>query len=53
MKKLIIVMVGLGLTFGTVAAFAAQDAPKKEETGKKAGKKKGGKKKEDTTKKQG
>jgi len=51
MKKLMTLMLGMALTFGTVAVVFAQDAPKKEE--KKAGKKKGGKKKEETPKKEG
>ena len=52
MKRLMSVMLGLCLAFGTVAIVAAQDAPKKE-TEKKSGKKKGGKKKEETPKKDG
>lgn len=48
MKKLMTLMLGMALTFGSVAAFAQE---KKEET-KKAGKK-GGKKKDDTKKKEG
>jgi hypothetical protein len=43
MKKLMTLMLGMTLAFGTVAVTFAQDAPKKEE-GKKAPKKKGGKK---------
>jgi len=51
MKKLMTLMLGMTLMFGTVAVVFGQDAPKKEE-GKKAGKKKGGKKKTgDDTKK--
>jgi hypothetical protein len=50
MKKLIPLMVGLCLTFGTIATFA-QETPKKEETPVKKGKKKGGKKKAETPKK--
>ena len=46
MKKLMTLMLGLTLAFGTVAAAFAQDAPKKEE------KKKGKKKKKDDTKKE-
>ena len=34
MKKLIPLMIGLCLTFGTVVAFAQADPPKKEDTGK-------------------
>ena len=52
MKKLIPLMIGLSLAFGTVAVTFAQETPKKEDT-KKAGKKKGGKKKEETPKKDG
>ena len=52
MKKLMSLMLGMCLAFGTVAIVSAQDAPKKD-TEKKAGKKKGGKKKEDTPKKEG
>lgn len=51
MKKLMTLMLGLSLAFGTVAVTFAQDAPKKEE--KKGSKKKGGKKKEETPKKDG
>jgi len=40
MKKLIPLMLGLVLAFGTVAVTFGQDAPKKEETKKKKGKKK-------------
>jgi hypothetical protein len=51
MKKMMTLMLGMSLMFGTVAVVFGQDAPKKEE-GKKAGKKKGGKKKsDDSTKK--
>jgi len=52
MKKLLAVMIGLGLTLGVVATSFAQDT-KKEESTKKKGGKKGGKKKEDTEKKGG
>ena len=52
MKKLMTLMLGLTLAFGTVAVSFAQEAPKKEE-GKKKGGKKGGKKKEETPKKEG
>ncbi|HTS61264.1 MAG TPA: hypothetical protein VMH28_04525 [Candidatus Acidoferrales bacterium] len=52
MKKLIVLMVGLGLAFTTIATSFAQDT-KKEESTKKKGGKKGGKKKEDTEKKGG
>ena len=47
MKKLMTLMLGLTLAFGTVAASFGQDAPKKEEK-----KKKGKKKKSDDTKKE-
>ena len=50
MKKLMTLMLGMTLAFGTVAVTFGQDAPKKDDT-KKAGKKKGGKKKTDDTKK--
>ena len=52
MKKLMTLMLGMSLAFGTVAAVFAQDTPKKEDS-KKASKKKGGKKKEETPKKEG
>jgi hypothetical protein len=52
MKKLMVLMLGLGLAFGTVATSFAQET-KKEESGKKKSGKKGGKKKEDTEKKGG
>ena len=42
MKKLITLMLGMALAFGSVAVTFAQDAPKKEEEGKKKGKKKKG-----------
>ena len=48
MKRLMTLMLGMALAFGTVAVSFAQDAPKKEE-GKK---KKGGKKKDDSKKKE-
>lgn len=50
MKKLMTLMLGMALAFGTVAVTFAQDAPKKEEgkkAGKKGGKKKDGEKKEE------
>jgi hypothetical protein len=40
MKKLIPLMLGLTLAFGSVAVAFAQDTPKKEDTKKKKGKKK-------------
>ena len=42
MKKLMTLMLGLTLAFGSVAVTFAQDAPKKEDEGKKKGKKKKG-----------
>ena len=51
MKKLMTLMLGLSLAFGTVAAVYAQDTPKKDDT--KKSKKKGGKKKEEAPKKDG
>jgi hypothetical protein len=52
MKKLMTVMLGLALTFSTVAVTFAQD--KKEDSKKSPKKKKkGGKKKEETPKKEG
>jgi hypothetical protein len=39
MKKLMTLMLGLGLAIGSVAVTFAQDAPKKEEGKKKKGKK--------------
>ena len=45
MKKLMTLMLGMALAFGTVAVTFAQDAPKKED-GEKKGGKKGGKKKD-------
>jgi hypothetical protein len=52
MKKLMTLMLGLGLALGTVASTGfAQE--KKEDMPKKGSKKKGGKKKEETPKKEG
>jgi hypothetical protein len=48
MKKLMTLMLGMTLMFGTVAVVFGQETPKKEDTGK-TGKKKGGKKKKDET----
>ena len=42
MKKLMTLMLGLALAFGTVAASYAQDQPKKDDSKKKKGKKKKG-----------
>jgi hypothetical protein len=53
MKKLMTLMLGLTLAFGTVAVTFGQETPKKEDTTKKKGGKKGGKKKEETPKKEG
>ena len=54
MKKLMTLMLGMSLAFGTVAAVFAQETPKKEDSkDKKASKKKGGKKKEEAPKKEG
>jgi len=46
-------VLGLSLTFGTVAAVFAQDTPKKDAPTKSSSKKKSGKKKEETPKKDG
>jgi hypothetical protein len=48
MKKLMTLMLGMALAFGTVAVTFAQDAPKQDDTKKKSKKKK---KSDDTTKK--
>jgi hypothetical protein len=50
MKKLMTLMLGMMLVFGTTAAFA-QDKSGDTKTEKKAGKKKGGKKKTEEPKK--
>ena len=52
MKKLMTLMLGLGLAFGSVAVTFAQDAPPQKET-KKKGKKKSSKKKSAEPKKEG
>ena len=52
MKKLMTLMLGLCLAFGTVSVFA-QDNPPKKEGSKGKSKGKGGKKKEETPKKEG
>jgi hypothetical protein len=49
MKKLMTLMLGMALTFGSVAVTFAQDQPKTDDSGKK---KKGKKKKTDETPKQ-
>lgn len=51
MKKLMTLMVGMSLLFGTVSVVFGQDAPVKKEDTKKASKKKSSKKKETTPKK--
>jgi hypothetical protein len=51
MKKLMTLMLGMALAFGTVAVTFAQDAPKKEDT--KKGKKSSKKKKEGEPEKKG
>jgi hypothetical protein len=52
MKKLMTLMLGMSLAFGTVATVFGQDPPKKEDSkDKKGSKKKGGKKKDETPKK--
>ena len=55
MKKLMPLMLGLALTFGTVATVSTAFAQEKKEDSKdkKASKKKGGKKKDDAPKKEG
>ena len=52
MKKLMTLMLGMSLLFGTVSVVFGQETPKKEDT-KKASKKKSSKKKEETPKKDG
>ncbi len=52
MKKLVTLMLGLSLAFGTAVVFAQDNPPKKEDTNK-GGKKKGGKKKGAEPKKEG
>lgn len=52
MKKLMTLMLGMGLAFGAVAVTFAQEAPPKESK-KKSGKKKGSKKKGEEPKKEG
>ena len=54
MKKLMTLMLGMSLLFGTVSVVLAQETPKKEDSkDKKASKKKSSKKKEETPKKDG
>jgi hypothetical protein len=53
MKKLMTLMLGMSLAFGTVAVTFAQDTPPKKEDPKGSKKKSGGKKKEETPKKDG
>jgi hypothetical protein len=52
MKKLMTLMLGMALAFGTTVAFAQEKGGEKKEEGKKGGKK-GGKKKDGDTKKEG
>lgn len=54
MKKLMTLMLGMSLAFGTVGMVFGQDPPKKEDgKDKKGSKKKSGKKKEEAPKKDG
>jgi hypothetical protein len=54
MKKLMTLMLGMALAFGTVSVVFGQDPPKKEDPkDKKSSKKKSSKKKEETPKKDG
>jgi hypothetical protein len=53
MKKLMTLMLGMSLMFGTVAAVFGQETPKKEDTKKSSSKKKSSKKKEEMPKKDG
>jgi hypothetical protein len=53
MKKLMTLMLGMSLLFGTVAVVFGQETPKKEDTKKTSSKKKSSKKKEETPKKDG
>lgn len=55
MKKLMTLMLGMSLLFGTVSVVFGQETPKKEDTSKdkKASKKKSTKKKDETPKKDG
>ena len=53
MKKLMTLMLGMGLAFGAVAVTFAQDSAAEKESKKKSGKKKGSKKKGEEPKKEG
>ncbi len=54
MKKLMTLMLGLSLAFGTVSVAFSQETPKKDDSkDKKSSKKKSSKKKEETPKKDG
>jgi hypothetical protein len=54
MKKLMTLMLGMSLLFGTVSVVFGQETPKKEDSkDKKSSKKKSSKKKEETPKKDG
>ncbi len=53
MKKLMMLMLGMGLAFGSVAVTFGQDQPPTKESKKKSGKKKGSKKKTEEPKKEG
>ena len=53
MKKLMTLMLGMALAFGTVAVTFAQDPPKKDDTKKKKSGKKGKKKDAEPEKKGG
>jgi hypothetical protein len=53
MKKLMTLMVGSSLLFGTMAVVFGQDTPKKDDTTKTSSKKKTSKKKAETPKKDG
>ena len=53
MKKLMTLMVGSSLLFGTMAVVFGQETPKKDDTTKTSSKKKTSKKKAETPKKDG
>ena len=53
MKKLMTLMLGMSLLFGTVSVVFGQETPKKEDSKDKKSKKKSSKKKEETPKKDG
>lgn len=50
MKKIMAMMIGLGLMLGTVSMFAAEEKPAEQKQEKKKGKKKKGDKKEEAPK---